>query len=56
MHTILNQVSDEDVVMFLLELEKMIEECLDEMQPYVMSSADLDMRDHNEITVNVTNV
>lgn len=48
--TVLSKVSDDDVLKFCTELEKMLGDILDEMNDQNTSTADLDMRDHNAST------
>lgn len=45
LRTVLNQVSDDDVLKFLAELDNMVSDCIDEVLQVKMSTADLDMRD-----------
>jgi len=45
LHTVLKQVSDKDIINFLLELENILAETLDEIQAENLFTPDLDMRD-----------
>lgn len=43
--TVLNQVSDNDIIKFMLEMENLIGTIIDEIDEDVVTAADLDMRD-----------
>lgn len=46
--TVLNQVSDNDAIKFLMEMENLIDVILTECNDVVVNSADLDMQDKNQ--------
>lgn len=49
LRTVLSQVSDNDIVKFLDEMETLLGDCIDEIQTNDATTADLDMQDRHMI-------